>query len=72
MNRGVGGGLLDRLFGAPETTLPLDVDAVVRQAEREVRVDRAVAEAAEVSDQMHHLSETLAILLQEYRRVREP
>ncbi len=25
-----------------------------------------------VSDQMHHLSETLAILLQEYRRVREP
>lgn len=63
--------LLEGLFGAPEPPPPpVPTEAEIRMAENEVRIDRALRESEQVSKELAHLSETLRLLVDEYRRVR--
>ncbi|MGE4164289.1 MAG: hypothetical protein AB7G23_21440, partial [Vicinamibacterales bacterium] len=59
------------IFGAPEPPPLLPpTDEEIRLAENEVRIDRALRESEAVSQDLAHLSDTLRVLVEEYRRVR--
>ena len=63
--------LLEGIFGRPDPPPPPPpTNDEIRMAEKEVRIDRALRESAEVSRKLADLSDHLRMLVYEYRRVR--
>lgn len=70
MGRRLFGALAEALFGPPEVEPPIPPAEDPERAAKEIRVARAIAESKRVSGELRELMDSLAILLEEYRRVR--